>query len=63
MGFLATVQQFFREVMAEFRKVNWPSRKEVSNSTVIILVVVIVIASFLWGVDIGLARVVELILR
>lgn len=63
MGFLATVQQFFREVMAEFRKVNWPSRKEVSNSTVIILVVVIVIASFLWVVDIGLARVVELILR
>jgi len=63
MGFLATVQQFFREVMAEFRKVNWPSQKEVSNSTVIILVVVVVIASFLWVVDIGLARVVELILR
>ena len=63
MGFLAAVQQFFREVTAEFRKVNWPRRKEVSNSTVVILVVVVVIAAFLWVVDIGLARVVELILR
>ena len=63
MAVLENVQQFIREVGAEFRKVNWPSRKEVSNSTVIILVVVVVIAAFLWVVDIGLARLVELILR
>ena len=63
MEFLNNLRQFFNEVVAEFKKVNWPTRKEVSNSTVIILVVVVVIAIFLWVVDIALARLVGLALR
>jgi len=57
MGFLKRTQEFFAEVVAEFRKVTWPSRQELINSTVV------VVAFFLGGVDIALARVVERILR
>ena len=39
MEFLRRVQQFFREVAAEFRRVNWPSRAEVARSTVVVLAV------------------------
>jgi preprotein translocase subunit SecE len=63
MEFLNNFKQFFKEVVAEFRRVNWPTRKEVMNSTVIIIVVVVVIAAFLWAVDIALARLVSLVLR
>jgi preprotein translocase subunit SecE len=58
MEFLGRIQQFFRDVMAEFRRVTWPSRDDVLNSTVVVLVVVFALAAFLWLVDIGLAWVV-----
>ena len=63
MEFLTRVQQFFREVAAEFRRVNWPSRAEVMRSTVVVLVVVIVLALYLGAVDVGLSKVVGVILK
>ncbi len=63
MDFVRRVQEFVKEVLAEFRRVTWPSRREVANSTVVVLVVTLAVAFFLGAVDIGLARVVERILR
>ena len=63
MGFLTRTQEFIKEVSIEFRKVMWPSRQELLNSTTVVIVVTIVLAFFLGGVDIGLARIVERILR
>ena len=34
MEFLRRVQQFFREVVAEFRRVTWPSRADVANCSI-----------------------------
>jgi preprotein translocase subunit SecE len=56
-------REFVREVLIEFRKVTWPSRQELLNSTAVVIVVTVVLAFFLGGVDIGLARIVERILR
>ncbi len=63
MGFVTRVQEFVQEVFAEFRKVTWPNRQELVNSTVVVIAVTVVLAFFLGGVDIVLARVVERILR
>ena len=63
MGAVARLREFVREVLAEFRKVTWPSRSELINSTAVVIVVTVVLAFFLGGVDIVLARVVERILR
>ena len=63
MGIVTRLREFVQEVLAEFRKVTWPSREELLNSTTIVIVVTVVLAFFLGGVDIGLARVVERILR
>ena len=63
MGFLTRVQEFVREVLAEFRKVTWPTQAELVNSTAVVIVVTVVLAFFLGGVDIVLARAVERILR
>jgi len=60
---LQKVQTFFREVVLEFKRVTWPSRKEVVNSTTVVLIVTVVIAFFLGAVDVGLSRIVRLILR
>ena len=63
MGFLTRAREFFQEVVVEFKKVNWPTRQELTNSTLVVLVVTVVLAFFLGFVDIALARVVERILR
>jgi preprotein translocase subunit SecE len=63
MDFLRRAQEFVREVVAEFRKVTWPSRQELINSTVVVITVTVVVALFLGGVDIVLAKIVEAVLR
>jgi preprotein translocase subunit SecE len=63
VGFVTRAREFVREVLIEFKKVNWPSRQELLNSTAVVIVVTVVLAFFLGGVDIGLARIVERILR
>ena len=63
VGFVTRAREFVREVLIEFRKVTWPSRQELLNSTAVVIVVTVVLAFFLGGVDIGLARIVERILR
>jgi preprotein translocase subunit SecE len=62
MGLIGRVREFVQEVLAEFRKVTWPTRQELVNSTVVVIVVTVVLAFFLGAVDIALARVVEWIL-
>ena len=63
MGFVTRAREFVKEVLAEFRKVTWPNRRELVNSTVVVIAVTVVLAFFLGGVDIALARIVERILR
>jgi preprotein translocase subunit SecE len=63
MGVIGRVREFVREVLAEFRKVTWPSRQELINSTAVVVVLTAVIAVFLGVVDVSLTRLVELILR
>ena len=63
MSVVTRIREFVLEVLAEFRKVTWPSRDELINSTSIVIVVTVVLAFFLGVVDIGLTKVVERILR
>jgi preprotein translocase subunit SecE len=44
-------RQFFKEVMAELRKVAWPTRQEVVGYSIVVLVSSIVIAAIVFGMD------------
>ena len=63
MQVVTRIREFVQEVLAEFRKVTWPSRQELINSTTIVIVVTVVLAFFLGSVDIALTKLVERILR
>jgi len=43
--------QFFMEVRGELRKVAWPTRPEVINSTIIVLIAVVVMTALIFGAD------------
>jgi preprotein translocase subunit SecE len=51
--------EFARGARVELRKVVWPTRKETTQVTLIVIAMVIVIALFLWVVDWGLLKVVK----
>ncbi len=42
---------FAKDARVELRKVVWPSRQEAIHSTIMIIVVVVITALFLWGID------------
>ena len=54
--------QFLREVKVELKKVVWPTRKQTLTSTIVVLILTMIIATFLGVVDIGLSSLVRVIL-
>ena len=50
-GPLSNIGQFLHEVRLEMRRVTWPTRDEIQNTTVITLIAMIFFAAYLFGVD------------
>ena len=56
------IARWWRETIGELRKVTWPSRKEASQTTKIVLIVMVLIGSLLAVLDSGFTRLIALIL-
>lgn len=54
-------KKFFREVVSELKKVSWPSRKELTNYTVVVIVLILIFAVAIGIVDLGLSKLLDLI--
>lgn len=46
-----SVTKYFKDIRSEFKKITWPSKKEVFNSFKIVLVVVAIFTLVLWLYD------------
>jgi preprotein translocase subunit SecE len=44
-------RQYLAEVRAELKKVAWPTRREVFNSTLVVLIAVVFMTSLIFGYD------------
>jgi preprotein translocase SecE subunit len=42
---------FVRESIAELRKVEWPSRAQVIQGTIVVIIACAIVGAFLWGCD------------
>jgi preprotein translocase subunit SecE len=56
------IQRYFTETMGELRKVSWPTRKEATNLTIVVIIVMASMSIFLGGLDFIFNRVVNLII-
>src|SRR3569623_14970 len=52
---------FFRESQGELRKVVWPTGKETTQTTLVVMAMVVVVAVFLWLLDMFLHWSVKLL--
>ncbi len=57
------VGEFLQQVKAELQKVTWPTRKETYGSTMVVIVLVLMVAVFLWIVDSALSTAIQTLLN
>jgi len=50
--------RFLREVRDELAKVVWPSRREVVTYTMVVILTVVVVGLFVFGLDVLFSRVI-----
>jgi preprotein translocase subunit SecE len=55
-------QNYIRDVIAELRKVTWPTREELKGSTITVILFSIMSTVFVFAVDFVLGELVHLIL-
>jgi preprotein translocase subunit SecE len=55
------VQRFYRETVGELRKVAWPTQREATNLTVIVVVVIIAMVLILGSLDLLFSWLLTLI--
>jgi preprotein translocase subunit SecE len=55
--------KFLGEVKLELKRTTWPNRKEVRNTTLIVIVAVFIFATFLGVVDVALSTVLQRLLH
>ncbi len=53
---VARLMRFLREVVAELRKVIWPSRKQLVTYTIVVLVFVSFMVALVWLLDLVFAQ-------
>jgi preprotein translocase subunit SecE len=63
MSSFEKVKTFLSEVRAESKKVTWPRREELKESTTVVIVSVFLITVFVSIVDLILNKVLDTILR
>jgi preprotein translocase subunit SecE len=56
VGIFGRIARFVREVVAELRKVIWPTRKELLTYTAVVVVFIAVIMAIVVGLDFAFAK-------
>ena len=46
-----SIIKYFKDARSEFKKVVWPSRKQVVNNTIVVIISLIVSGIAIWGLD------------
>ncbi|HGY54238.1 MAG TPA: preprotein translocase subunit SecE [Caldithrix abyssi] len=54
------IQQFIKDVQTEMAKVSWPTRNELMNSTVIVIVVSLLFTVFIFVADLIISNIVKI---
>jgi preprotein translocase subunit SecE len=58
-GLVGKTRQFWHDVKMEMKKVSWPARNEVVNTTIIVVLAVIFFGFYLFGIDMVFAYLIQ----
>ena len=61
-GFFSRIGKWFKEMRSELKKVQWPTRKQTVNNTIIVIVCCIVVGICIWLFDLLADSVISALL-
>ena len=61
--FFKSIPKFFKEVGEELKKVNWSSRRDLIDAALLVVAMISVLTIYIFAVDLGLAKVMENLLK
>ena len=60
---LNRILDYIKKVYLEMRKVTWPTRSEVTNSTIVVIVISAIVAVIIFALDTAFTTFLGLIIR
>ena len=57
------LRTFFAEVKSELKKVTWPGKQEVYNTTIVVILTTVFFGFYLFATDLAFSHVLSLILK
>ncbi len=57
------INNFIKEAIAELKKVIWPTKKELKNSTIVVISTIIIASIFIGLVDIFFTKALTLFMK
>ena len=57
------INNFIKEAIAELRKVIWPTKKDLKNSTIVVISTIIIASIFIGLIDIFFTKVLTLFMK
>lgn len=55
--------QFLNEVKLELKKVSWSTREELKDSTIVVLVSIVILGAFIGLFDFIMSKVISMVIR
>lgn len=62
-GYLLKIAAYVGETKVELKKCNWPGREELKASTVLVMVSVVLIGFFTFGIDLVISSVIKVLMQ
>lgn len=60
-GFVARSRRFARDVQGELKRVNWPDRDQLRQSTAVVLIIVLTLTAYIYAWDLVFQSLARLI--
>ncbi len=57
------INNFIKEAIAELKKVIWPTKKDLKNSTIVVITTIIIVSIFIGLVDIFFSQALTLFIK
>ena len=62
-GVFSRIGRWLRELKSELKKVQWPSRKQTVNNTLIVIACVVIVGLFIWIFDFAASGLINALIN
>jgi len=57
------IKKYINQVVAELKKVSWPTKKQTIDKTVLVIIVSIIVAGYIGGLDLLLQGIMKALIK